>query len=240
MAGTQLQEIGHDAVIVAFVQKVLSGLYKNAIYLVNPAMGPKRDIYFREAAGTNYLSASSRAGSNYIPAFQYRFRIPAEDMERLEQASGYLREEWYVRLSRLIGRDLFSHLSDLCEGLETALHSDLPDILVIDNDGRLAAFAEVKFEGFSSKARDGVLQEYRLARDANIPYYLAVPKYPSYSREISDASIARNLPPDLTVYKFDVPKGSVLPRQDQICFVRLEPQIPAEEPSALRDGLETV
>lgn len=169
MAGTQLQEIGHDAVIVAFIQKVLSGLHKSAIYLVNPAMGPKRNIYFREATGTNYVSAYSLAGPNYIPAFQYRFQLPVEDMVRLEQASGYLREEWYLRLSRLIGRDLYSHLSDLCEGLETALHSDLPDILVIDNDGHLVAFAEVKFEGFSSKARDGVLQEYGLARDAGSP-----------------------------------------------------------------------
>jgi hypothetical protein len=236
VAGTQLQEIGHDAVIVAFIQKVLSGLYNRAIYLVNPAMGPKRDIYFPDATGSNYLSAYSLAGPNYIPAFQYRFQIPAEDMARLETASGYRLEEWYLHLSRLIGSDLSSHLSAVCERLETALRSDLPDILAIDNAGRLVAIAEVKFEGFSPKARDSVLEEYGLARDARIPYYLAIPKYPSYSREISDASITRNLPPDLTVYKFEVPKGSVLPRQDQIRFVRVESQIPAAKTPALRVG----
>ncbi len=221
MAGTQLQEIGHDAVIVAFIQEVLGKAYPGSICLVNPAVGPKRDIYFPNANATKYLSACALAGQHYVPAFCYRFHIPPEDLSHLEASSEFRRQDWYAEVSRLIGHDVYSHISDLCDRLERSLNSDLPDILAIDNRGALVALAEVKFEGFSSKARDSVLREHRAARNAGVPYFLAVPRYPSYSRELSDASIMRNLPEDMIVYKFEFPKGTVLPRQEQIRFVRL-------------------
>jgi hypothetical protein len=221
VAGTQLQEIGHDAVIVAFIQKVLSSLHAGAIYLVNPAMGPKRDVYFFDESERKYVSACSLAGPNYIPEFQYRFLISAADMAQLEKDSNWRQEGWYRYLSERIGRDLHSHVSQMCETLESDLQSDLPDIIAIDNDARIVAFAEVKFEGFSSKAKDSVLKEFDTAKTMNVPYYLAIPKHPSYSRELTRAWIERNLPPDLALYKFTAPKNTVLPRQDQIDFVHV-------------------
>jgi len=231
MAGTQLQEIGHDAVIVAFVQNVLTQLHDRATYLINPAIGPKRDIYFAENSGCRYTSAYYISRGDYIPAFQYRFQIPAAEMAQLEASSRYLQQEWYVRLSKQIRRDLATHLIEICKTLEARLHSDLPDIIAIDPGGALIGFAEVKFEGFSLKARDSVLLEYELSKELGIPYYLAIPKYPSYSRELTDSWLRRNLPGDLAVFKFKIPKGVVLPKQAKILFMPLEPQLKTRTPS---------
>jgi hypothetical protein len=227
MAGTQLQEIGHDAVIVAFVQNVLTPLHDRAVYLVNPAIGPKRDIYFAEKAGCRYTSAYCVSRGDYIPAFQYRFQLSDAEMAKLEASSRYLEQEWYVRLSHQMSKDLATHLIEICKALEARLHSDLPDIIAIDPAGALIGFAEVKFEGFSLKARASVLLEYELARELGIPYHLAIPKYPSYSREVTNSWLRHNLPGGLTVFKFEIPKGVVLPKQSTILFVPLEPKLQA-------------
>lgn len=219
--GTILQETGHDAVIVAFINSILKEKYKHAFYVITAAMGPKRDIYFFEPSQKRYLSAWYLSRENYIPEFCYRITIPKNEMKKIVKASGYQKEKWYKLLSKNIGKDLKNFLSPLCLKLEKFLKGDLPDIIGFNKKGNLILMAEIKFEGFSQKAKESVLKEYELAKKLKIPYFLIIPKNPVYTREITSTWLKNNLPQDMKIYKFDITQTAILPKQNEIKFIEV-------------------
>lgn len=219
--GTILQEMGHDAIIIAFINSILKREYESLLYIVTPAMGPKRDIYYFDTKRKEYISGWASSKENYIPEFYYRTTIPKKEMDLLNKTSKYKKEDWYKSLSKKIGQDLKDFLSKICTKIEKYLKSDLPDILGFDEKGNLILFAEIKFEGFSQKAKESALTEYRLARKLEVPYYLVIPKNPVYSRGITNAWLKRNLPSDIRIYKFEIPTISVIPKQIEIQFIKV-------------------
>lgn len=219
--GTILQEMGHDAIIIAFINSILKKEYEALLYIVTPAMGPKRDIYYFDIKRKEYISGWTTSKENYIPEFYYRTIIPKKEMDLLNKTSKYRKENWYKSLSKEIGQDLKNFLSKICIKIEKTLKSDLPDVLGFDKKGNLILFAEIKFEGFSQKTKEPTLKECRLAKKLGVSYYLVIPKKSVYSREITNAWLKRNLPSDIKIYKFAIPTASVIPKQIEIQFIKV-------------------
>lgn len=214
--GTILQEMGHDSTIHSFINDIIAEDYQDIFYLVTPAMGPKRDIYYFEDSKQEWVSAWSESKDDYIPEFYYRQDIEQQDMDRLTEESDYKQQEWYQNLKDKLGGAPEEILEPKCKGMEEELGSELPDIIGFDYDCNILLFAEVKFEGFSKKARDEVLNENSLL--GNQPYYLTIPTNPIHASAPTDTWLDDNLPENFNIFKFDINKTNVLPKQTEVKF----------------------
>ncbi len=213
--------MGHDAVIFAFIEKVLSKKYPDAFYAVTAAIGPKLDIFFYDENSKTYIAASSCSNGHYIPEFSYRVKISKEDMNAINSVEDYQKQDWYKNLSAGLKTDLKEFLSKRVRKLEKRMRGDLPDIVGFSNDGKLLLFAEVKFEGFSTGAKEAVIKESKIASKLSIPYFLVLPKNPVYARGMSKAWIGRNVPKKVKSYYFVIPKEIVIPKQEDINFKKV-------------------
>lgn len=220
--GTVLQEMGHDIVLLHFIDLVLKPKYKSAFYIITPAVGPKRDIHFWNPEHNEYTSAWNVAKGNFIPEFYYRINLDREDIEKLDKASIYKSQDWYKSLSKKLGKDLKEFINKLCFDLENKLKSELPDIVGVDENEKVILFAEIKFEGFGKKAREEVLSELKLANQLKIPYCLIIPKKPIYGRELSDGWIKQNLPKEMKIFKFALSSKEIIPKQTTIKFIEIK------------------
>jgi hypothetical protein len=218
--GTILQEVGHDAVLVGFINKELikSGC---EFFIVTAALGPKHDIHYYDPEAEEYVSAYNISKENYIPAFEYRVTLPESDLERINLESQYKKQSWYKSLQSKIGSDPYESIALIIDEIKENLDGGVPDIIGFNESGHLILFAEVKFEGFSKNAMNDVLQEYEIAKSRDIPYFLVIPKKPIYSRRITDTWLKSNLPEDMRVYKFSLPKNMVVPKQSNIGFMEI-------------------
>jgi len=219
--GTQLQELGHDAVMRGLVTQVLAPRLPECFFLLNPAVGPKRDILWRPEPDSAHASAYAESPGDFIPEFQHRVRLGKRELAFIESTTKYRDTRWYKWLSETIGGDLRSHLQQTCTTLEARVGGDLPDIIAFDMKGSPITFAEVKFEGLSRKALEAILDEYSVARALGVPYYLAIPRSPIYTRARSDGWVNAHVPRDIRCYRFTIPTGMVLPRQAALAFERI-------------------
>lgn len=216
--GTVLQEMGHDIVLYHFIDLVLKKRHKVAFYIITPAVGPKRDIHYWNPSHNEYTSAWNTAKADYIPEFFYRMNLEKEDLERLDKSSKYREQTWYKRLSKKLNHDLKNFVQKLCFKLESQLKSELPDIVGIDENGKVILMAEIKFEGFGEKAKEEVLNEYQLAEQLHISYYLTFPKKPTYGRGLTNSWLKQHLPKKMKIYRFILSSKSVIPKQTTIKF----------------------
>lgn len=220
--GTILQEMGHDIVLLHFIDLILKTKHKAFFFIITPAVGPKRDIHFWNPEHNEYTSAWNVAKGNFIPEFYYRINLDREDIEKLDKASIYKNQDWYKSLSKKLGKDLKEFVNKICFDLENKLKSELPDIVGIDENGKVILFAEIKFEGFGKKAREEVLTELKLANQLKIPYYLVIPKKPIYGRELTDSWIRQNLPKEMKIHKFALSSKEIIPKQTTIKFIEVK------------------
>lgn len=215
--GTLLQELGHDTVLLYFIDKVLKRGRKNLFYIVSPAEGPKIDIHFWNPEKNEYTSAYNVSRPEYPPELNERKNYSKDVFNKMDKESHYLQQKWYKELSRQLNKDLKTFVLEYCNNIERAI-SDLPDIMGFDRNGRETLWAEIKYEGFGTKARESVLKQFKLSQKIDIPFVLVIPKKPLYSREITINWINNNLPPEMKVYRFDVDPQIVLPKRTQIKF----------------------
>ena len=217
--GTLLQEVGHDAVIYAFIDKVM--LEKSDFFLVSGAIGPKIDLYQKDGK-TGRLTSAYSSAEGYIPLFTYRLKLGPDEEKRLDEESKYRESEWYIRLAKNIGRDPKQFLSGICRRIEDEIGGGLPDIIGFSERGEILVLAEIKFEGLSRKTLPQIESGAKIAKKIGARYYLVVPKNPIYASELTDVWLKRNAPQNALVYKFVSPKGTIVPKQEELFFVEVK------------------
>ena len=218
MAGTFLQQFGHDIVLLHFIDRALKRRHKELFYIVSPAMGPKIDIHFWNPEKDEYTSAYSISSKNFIPEFNLRLNLDKDVMEKLNKQVNYQSLEWYKKISQKIGEDLKEFVMKICNFVEDKT-GDLPDVIGIGENGKETIWAELKFEGFGKKARESVLKQFGLAKKRNLPFYLVIPKKPMYGGELTNTWIQKNIPLEMKVYKFALTKEIITPKKSEIQFV---------------------
>jgi len=218
--GTLLQQFGHDIVLLHFIDRVLKNRGKELFYILSPAEGPKIDIHFWNAEENEYTSAYGVSRPDYPPELYERKNYSKEVFDWMDKESHYSEQRWYQELSRQLKRDLKEFVLEYCNNVEKVT-GDLPDIMGFDKNGKETLWAELKYEGFGTKARESVLKQFRLSKERGIPFLLVIPKRPLYAREITDKWINDNLPPEMKVYKFDMDNQIVLPNKSQIQFIEV-------------------
>lgn len=189
--GTLLQELGHDQIILYFIHKVLRPLEKSKseeertqFFIVSPATGPKKDIYFWNPEKDEYTCAYSlcNAGKeDFPPEWETRQTLPPEIIEQANKSSQYKSVEWYKKLSEKCGTDINEFIDGLESKISQAFNDDLPDLVGVSLRG-LTSGAEIKFEGFGKKALPQIENHYNGCLKLGIPYHLVIPEKPSYSR----------------------------------------------------------
>jgi len=220
--GTLLQELGHDIVLLCFIDFLLKKRQAEIFYIVNSATGPKTDIHFWNAKQQEYTSAYAISKKDFIPEFTFRINLSKESIEKLNKESNYKNQKWYQRLSNEIGKDLKEFVNKIYHFMEDNLKVSLPDIIGITKKGEIALLAEIKFEGFGREAREEALQHLKLANRFEVPYYLVIPKKPVYGKEITDAWITHNLPESIKIYKFTFTKPVIVPKHTDIQFIEVK------------------
>lgn len=218
--GTLLQEFGHDIVLLHFIDSVLKKRDKELFYIVSSAVGPKVDIHFWNPEKNEYTSAYGLSRTEYMPELYERKNYSKEIFDMMDKESHYLEQKWYQKLSRELNRDLKEFVLEYCNNVEKVA-GDLPDVMGFDKEGKKTIWAELKYEGFGTKARESVLKQFNLSKDRGIPFLLVIPKRALYAREITNNWINNNLPPEMKVYKFDVDTQIVLPKRSQIQFIEV-------------------
>lgn len=218
--GTLLQQFGHDTVLLYFIDRILKKRSRELFYIVSPAEGPKIDIHFWNPKGNEYTSAYGLSRPEYIPELYERKNYSKEIFDRMNRESRYSEQRWYQELSRQLNRDLKEFVLEYCNNIEK-ITGDLPDVMGFEKEGKETIWAELKFEGFGTKARESVLKQFRLSKEKGIPFLLVIPKRPLYAREITNNRINENLPPEMKVYKFDMNIQTVLPKRSQIQFIEV-------------------
>jgi len=221
MAGTFLQQFGHDIVLLHFIDKIIKKRRKELFYIVSPAMGPKIDIHFWNPEKNEYTSGYNISQHNFIPELSLRLKFSEDIIKRLNKESSYKTLEWYQKLSHKINKDLKKFVVDYC-GLVEENTGDLPDVMGFDKDGKETIWAELKFEGFGKKARKSVLKQFSLAKKRNIPFYLIIPKKPVYGGELTNFWIRKNLPLEMIIFKFTSKTGLVTPKKSEINFIKVK------------------
>jgi hypothetical protein len=220
MAGTFLQQFGHDVVLLHFIDSVLKKRHKDLFYIVSPAIGPKIDIHFWNPEENEYTSAYGISRPEYIPELYERKNYGKEIFDRMNKESYYSEQRWYQELSRQLNRDLKKFVLGYCNNVERVT-GDLPDVMGFDKNGKETIWAELKFEGFGRKARESVLKQFGLAREKDLPFYLVIPKKPIYGGELTNTWIQKNLPLEMRVYKFVLTTEIITPKKNQVHFVDL-------------------
>jgi len=218
--GTLLQEFGHDIVLLHFIDKILKKEGRELFYIVSPAEGPKIDIHFWNSKEDEYTSAYGVSHPEYIPELYERKNYSREIFDKMNKESRYLEQKWYQELSRQLNKDLKEFVLGYCNDAEKII-GDLPDIMGFEKNEKETIWAEVKFEGFGTEARESVLKQFKLSKERGIPFLLVIPKRPPYSREITNKWIDKNLPQDIKVYKFDMDIEAVIPKRSQIQFLEV-------------------
>jgi len=218
--GTLLQELGHDIALLHFIDKVLKNRGKEFFFIVSSAWGPKIDIHFWNPEANEYTSAYGVSRLEYPPEIYERKNYSKEVLTKMNKESRYSEQKWYRELSRELKRNLKEFVLEYCNNVEKVT-GDLPDVMGFDKNGKETIWAELKFEGFGTKARESVLKQFRLSKEREIPFLLVIPKRPLYAREITDNWINNNLPPEMKVYKFDTNIQIVLPKRSQIQFIEV-------------------
>lgn len=216
--GTLLQQFGHDIVLLHFIDRILMKRNKELFYIVSPAEGPKIDIHFWNSEKDEYTSAYNISRPEYPPELYERKNYSRDIFERMDKESRYSDQKWYKELSKRLNRNLKEFVLKYCNNVEKITH-DLPDIMGFDKNAKETIWAEIKYEGFGTKAREAVLKQFELGKERRIPFLLVIPKKPLYSREITDNWINNNLPQEIIVYKFDVNPQIILPKRSQIEFI---------------------
>ena len=219
--GTLLQELGHDIVLLLFIDKVLKKRKKEVFYIVNPATGPKVDIHFWNAKQREYISAYDISPKNFIPEFELRINLDKEDIERIDRESTYKKTEWYQWLHNKLGSDIKDFVNEICQSLKQSLRGGLPDIIGITGGKSISLLAEIKFEGFGNAAKEEVSRHIGLADHFKVPYFLVIPKKPSYGKGITSSWITNNFPDPVKIYEFAFTKPGVVPKRVEIQFIEL-------------------
>jgi len=218
--GTLLQELGHDVVLLHFIDRVLKKGRKDLFYIVSPATGPKIDIHFWNYKKDEYTSAFNISGVRYIPEFSLRLKFGKDIVAKLNRESDYQTLGWYQKLSQRLNRDLKEFVIKQSNFVEKN-SGNLPDIIGVDKAGKETIWAELKFEGFGKKARASVLRQFESAQKRDIPFYLVIPEKPLYGREITNSWIQRNLPSEMKVYKFILKTEVITPKRSQVDFIKV-------------------
>jgi len=218
--GTLLQELGHDIILLHFIDIILKRRNKKLFYIVSPAEGPKIDIHFWNPKKNEYTSAYNISRPEYPPQLYERRNYSKDVFDRMDRESSYSKQKWYQELSQHLGIDLKEFVLEYCNKVEK-ITGDLPDIIGFDKNAKETLWAEIKYEGFGTKARKAVLKQFELSRKRGVPFLLVIPKKPLYSREITNEWINNNLPLEMKVYKFDIDTQVVLPKKSQIKFIEV-------------------
>ncbi|MCD6193329.1 MAG: hypothetical protein J7L26_07645 [Candidatus Aminicenantes bacterium] len=183
-------------------------------------MGPKIDIHFWNPEKDEFTSAYNVSRPEYPPELYERKNYSRDVFDRMDRESHYSKQKWYQELSRQLNMNLKEFVLEYCNNLEK-ITGDLPDIMGFDKNGEETLWAEVKYEGFGTEAREVILKQFELSKERGIPFSFVIPKRPLYSREITDNWINKNLPSEMKVYKFDMDVQIVLPKRSQIKFVEV-------------------
>lgn len=204
MGGSIAQEMGHDLVIMYFIDKVLKPRKRRELFfIVHPAMGPNRDIHFWNSAHNEYTSAWDVSKEKFIPEYNARIKLPMGIFNSLVKRSQYWKEPWYEKLSQELGKDLKQFTDKLCDSMDSALKTvdKLPDFIGINQKGKVTSLGEVKFEYLPKKAEKELLGYYNVAKRLQCPFYLIFPKKGFYIR--TDYNwIKKILPEDVKAYTF--------------------------------------
>lgn len=219
--GTLLQQFGHDIVLLHFIDQVLKKQERDGLFfIISPAMGPKIDVHFWNPERNEYTSAYNVSEENFIPEFSLRLNFDRDIATRLDKASAYRNLQWYKNLSQSLKKDLKVFVSALCKRVERETN-DLPDVIGVDENGRETIWVELKFEGFSKRARNSVLTQFNAAQKRDVPFHLVLPKNPLYGRGITDSWIRANLPAAMKIYKFASKGSAVIPKGEDIEFIEV-------------------
>jgi len=207
--GSIAQEVGHDLIINHFVNRVITSFSKDVLfYIIHPATGPLRDIYFYDSEQKEYASAWNKFPSNYITEYNLRLKLDSNVIKQIKEESEYWKKLWYKNLSKALKGDLRVFTHGVCVKLTKMLEDKfpmidkLPDVIGINKNGKICVIAEIKFEYLPKKALNEFLSYYYLAKQSSIPFCLVFPKKGSYAR--TDYNwLKKNLPSDILFYTFE-------------------------------------
>lgn len=233
--GSIAQEIGHDLIINYFVNKVLRPSAKKVLlYIIHPAMGPLRDIFFFDSKQKEFISAWTSSPSEYITEYNLRIKLPDKVIKKIKMESKYWEKPWYKNLSKTLRGDLKIFIEKNCAQIDKLLKEKfpmvdkLPDFIEINKNGKISSIGEIKFEYLPKRALNEFLSYHYIAKQFKIPVYLVFPKKGSYAR--TDYNwIRKNLLKDIRFYTFEeittdkkIEKPIVLPSLNLI-FKRWKP-----------------
>ena len=233
MAGSIAQEMGHDLVIMYFIDKVIKGNKDLDIqfFIIHPGMGPAKDIHYWNPGHDEYTSGWDTSGSKFIPEYGLRYKIPEDAMKKLMEDSRYWEDQWYKKLSQELGKDLKQHVDVVCDSFESTLGKispevdKLPDFIGLNSKGEVTLIGEVKFESLAKKALEEVIAYQSLADKLKIPYYLIFPKKGTYAT-LEPKWVSENLPSQTNIYTFEEEdkdgklKSIIVPDYKNLIFAR--------------------
>lgn len=217
--GTLLQELGHDIVLVNFVDKVLKRKIDNMLYLVCPAIGPKIDLHFLNNAKGEYVSAYNISPKDYIPEFSFRVNFPREILERLDILSNYRSSDWYKMLSGRLENDVKDLVAEILTSIGKE-NVDFPDAIGISGERRETVWVEVKFEGLGKKACETAIRQSSVAEKRGVPFVLVIPEKPAYGKRLTTANILKKAPENLQLYTFSTPHNGIPPKRNDMVFIQ--------------------
>ena len=212
MAGTLIQQFGHDYVLSSFARTWLRSRC-HLLHVVSPAMGVRVDLQAWDDSMQDYRPLLD--GSRLHPRLRDRTLPCASAIEDFER-SLFLRTnsevsgcQFDVHFQKIILR--------LCDQVERAC-GDLPDIIEIDSEYNPSLMVELKFESFRENSQAAVLDQYQCASDLGIPFWLIVPKHPLYEKEMSTDWLINKMPGDMRIFYFSMDQSLVIPQRDQLTF----------------------
>jgi len=217
--GTLLQELGHDIVLINFIDKVLKGNVDSFLYLVCPAIGPRVDLHFSDNSRGEYVSAYNTSPADYIPEFNFRLNLPRDILDQLDSTSGYRNSDWYETLSMRLGRDLKGLVTEILGSVEEE-DVDFPDAIGIDSKGREIIWVEVKFEGLGKKAYEAVSGQSSVAKKRGVPFVLLIPEKPVYGKASNTPNSLKKTNRNMQLYTFSTQPSGVPPKRDEIVFTQ--------------------
>jgi hypothetical protein len=215
--GTILQELGHDIVLMHFINGVLEQKRNDLFYIVSPATGPKIDIHYWDSKRREFTSAFNVSGNQFVPQFALRMDLGSDAIQRLTKESRYESLDWYQQISKKLGRDLKDFVLESCDSIQEQ-SIEQPDIIGVDTAGQETVWAEIKVEGIGRHARQTVSAQSLMAHEKGTPFYLVLPRKPVYGSEVSGSWIQNNLPANTTVYTYSTNGAMIIPKRNEIQF----------------------
>lgn len=222
--GTISQQFGHDWVLMLFMNKVLKPMKKFEFFIVSRAEGPRIDIHFWNPSKDEFTSAFNFSGEEgYIPEFLARVKYSPKlfEMRETELNYKYQSEIWYKKVMQVVGTETKTFIKELCEAIEKET-GDLPDLIGFDKNGQEVIHVELKFEGYGKDSHAAVLKQAECAKKRSVPFWLILPTKPSGSRGRTNSWIKRNIPAEVTVYKFNVPLKAVIPKEEHLELIKVQ------------------